>query len=205
MASGRHSRYPVARGDLDDVQGFLYAKDLLTQQLSGRLYDLSTILRPALFLPENIAALDAIERLQEAHVDVAVVIDEYSGFEGILTVDDILKVLVGRIPPAGESNGLLAVERRDGSWLLDGLLSPDEVKSALGLRSLPDEGESHYQTLGGLVMLCLGHLPATGEAFTWSGWRFKVVKMDGHRVDQVLVVPLGEQASGGGDVEQQHD
>jgi putative hemolysin len=188
LASGGHSRYPVAQDDLDQVKGFVYAKDLLSQSLTGRPIDLQAALRPALFLPESITALDAIERLQETHVDVAVVIDEYGGFQGILTVNDILEALVGDISEAGVPLEPEAVQRKDGSWLLDGRLPTDEVKEILGLDSLPYEDRSYYQTLGGLVMLCLGHIPTAGESFSCFEWRIEVVDMDGLRVDKVLAM-----------------
>jgi putative hemolysin len=142
------------------------------------------------FLPESITALDAIEDMKEAHVDVAVIIDEYSGFQGILTVDDVLEALVGNVPQPGEKFEPEAVQREDGSWLLDGRLPVDEMKELLGLESLPHEDASYYQTLGGLTMLSLGHIPTAGESFVYSNWRFEVVDMDRRRVDKVLAIPM---------------
>jgi putative hemolysin len=189
IAAGGHSRYPVARDDLDRVKGFVYAKDLLTSSLAGEPLQIESLLRPALFLPETITALDAVERLKEASTDVAVVMDEYGGFQGILTGDDILEALVGMISDAGTEVEPEAVQREDGSWLLDGRLPADEMKEMLGIESLPYEDTSHYQTLGGLVMLCLGHIPTAGEGFTCANWQFEVVDMDGRRVDKVLATP----------------
>ena len=194
ISRGGHSRYPVAKDDLDQVRGFVYAKDLLTQCLTGQPIELLGLLRPAVFLPESITALAAIEDLKEARADVAVVIDEYAGFQGILTVDDILEELVGSIPGAGVTVEPEAVQRKDGSWLLDGRLPTDEIKETLGIRSLPYEDTSCYQTLSGLVMLCLDHIPNTGDSFACSGWRFEVVDMDGFRVDKVLAVPPEDSA-----------
>lgn len=195
IASSGHSRYPVAQDDLDQVKGFVYAKDLLCRCLAGQTIKLQELLRPAVFLPESIAALAAIEHLKDAHVDVAVVIDEHAGFQGILTVDDILEELVGNIPGAGVSVEPDAVQREDGSWLLDGYLPTHEIKEILEIRALPYEDTSHYQTLGGLVMLCLDHIPNVGDSFDTSGWRFEVVDMDGFRVDKVLAVPQEEPLS----------
>ncbi len=189
VAHGGHSRYPVAQDDLDQVKGFVYAKDLLTRCLSGQPIKLQTLLRPAVFLPESITALDAIGQLKDAHSDVAVVIDEYAGFQGILTVDDILEALVGTIPEAGVTLELEAVQRQDGSWLLDGRLSTQEIKNTLGIQTLPYQDTSYYQTLSGLTMLCLDHIPSIGDSFTCSGWRFEIVDMDGFRVDRVLAMP----------------
>jgi putative hemolysin len=194
VARSGHSRYPVAQDDPDRVKGFVYAKDLLSRCLTGQPIELQDLLRPVLFLPESITTLAAIEQLKAAHSDVAVVIDEYAGFQGILTVDDILEELVGSIPEAGVTVEPEAVQRQDGSWLLDGRLSTQEIKETLRIRSLPYQDTSYYQTLSGLTMLCLDHIPSTGDSFVCSGWRFEVVDMDGFRVDKVLAMP-SEQAS----------
>jgi putative hemolysin len=187
VATRRHSRFPVARGDLDHVLGLVYAKDLLGKGLDGQPLDLATF-RPALFLPESITALEAVEQMKEKHTDAALVIDEYGGLEGLLTVADILRAIVGDIPTPGEAIESEAVQREDGSWLLSGMLPVDEVKNLLGIGSLPYEG-THYQTLGGLVLLCLGRIPATGDHFQCCDWQFEVVDMDGRRVDKVLAIP----------------
>jgi putative hemolysin len=187
VATGGYSRFPVARGDLDHVLGMVYAQDLLADGLNGRPFDLEATLRPALYLPESITALEAVEQLKASRTDAALVIDEYGGFEGLLTIEDILEAIVGDIPAPGEVVEPEAVQREDGSWLLDGMLPVDEVKELLGIDSLPYEG-SQYQTLGGLVMLCLGRIPSTGDDFQCCGWRFQVVDMDRHRVDKVLAI-----------------
>ena len=185
VATGGHSRFPVARGDLDHALGMVYAKDLLADGLDGRPFDLEANLRPALYLPETIPALKAVEQLRVNRTDAALVIDEYGGFAGLLTVEDILEAIIGDILAPDELFEPEAVQREDGSWLLDGTLPTDEVKDLLGIDSLPHEG-SQYQTLGGLVMLCLGRIPSAGDHFDCGDWRFEVVDMDRLRVDKVL-------------------
>jgi putative hemolysin len=192
VMAGSHSRYLVGRGDLDNPLGLAYTKDLLANILEGQVLDLEGTVHPALFLPERISVLEAVERLKEAYADAALVINEYGGFEGLLTLTDVLQAIVGDIPEPGELIEPEAVRRADGSWLLDGALPAAEVKELLALGSLPRGYESYYQTLGGLVMLCLGRVPQAGESFDWIGWRFEVVDMDGHRVDKVLAVPPPE-------------
>ena len=190
IADGGHSRYPVARDDLDHTMGMLYARDLLAQSLAGQPLDLEAALRPAVFLPETITALEAVERLKEARTDVALVIDEYGGVQGLVTADDVLEAIVGEIAVPGEPLEPQAIQRADGTWLLDGLLPVGEVKAALDIKQLPYEDKARYQTLAGLVLLSLGQLPTEGNRFECCGWRFEVVDMDGLRVDKVLGTPV---------------
>jgi len=188
-ASG-YSQFPVAQDELDNVLGLVYAKDLLAQILSGQTADLNALLQPAQFVPESMLALEVLERLKETHSEVVLVIDEYGGFKGLVTIQDILEAIVGTIPLSDEDAEAGVVQREDGSWLMDGRLVVDELKEVVQLEKLPYEGEGQYQTLGGMVMTCLGRVPSTGDHFEWGGFRFEVVDMDGRRVDKVLVVPV---------------
>jgi len=196
LASGGHSRYPVAHDDLDNTVGMLYARDLLVQCLTGpgagQALDLEAALRPAVFLPERITALDAVERLKEARTDVALVIDEYGGVQGLVTADDILEAIVGNIAVPGEPIEPEATQRVDGTWLLDGLLPVEEVKETLDIKALPYEEKVRYRTMAGLALLSLGRVPTEGDRFACCGWRFEIVDMDGLRVDKVLGTPLEE-------------
>jgi putative hemolysin len=185
VATAGHLRFPVARGDLDQALGLVYTKDLLAYSLEGQPLDLAAALRPPLFLPESISALEAVQRLKEAPADAALVINEHGGVEGLITVTDVLKPIVGPIAEAGRGLESLTVQGTDGSWLLDGTLPVGQVQEILKLEALPEEGKSHYQTLGGLVLLCLGRIPAAGDHFSCCGWRFEVIAMDGRRVDKV--------------------
>lgn len=192
IGSGGHSRFPVARGDLDHVIGLVYAQDLLARAIAGAPLNVEELVRPALFLPERVIALEAVARLRETRSDAALVIDEYGGFQGLLTTYDILEAIVGDLPAAGEEIESEAVLREDGSWLLDGMLPVDELREVLALAQLPYESKAHYQTLGGLVMVALGRVPNAGDRFDCCGWRFEVLDMDGHRVDKVLATPQEE-------------
>jgi putative hemolysin len=159
----------------------------LAQSLAGQVVDLHAVLRPALFVPETMPALDLLERLRAERTQVALVIDEYGGFQGLVTISDLLGAIVGDIAQSEAPPEPEAVRREDGSWLLDGRLLVAELKDLLDLESLPDEESGHYQTLGGLVMAHLGRIPASGDRFQWGGWRFEVMDMDGKRVDKVLL------------------
>ncbi|MBN1483148.1 MAG: HlyC/CorC family transporter [Chloroflexia bacterium] len=187
-ASG-YSQFPVAQHDLDNVLGMVYTQDLLAQVLSGAPADLKAALQPALFVPESMLALDVLERLKETRSQVVLVIDEYGGFQGLVTIHDILEAIVGDIPMPYEGAEAEVFQRKDGSWLMDGRLLADELRDVLRLEEMPYEGEGHYRTLGGLVMACLGRIPSIGDSFEWGGLRFEVVDMDGHRVDKVLIAP----------------
>ncbi len=187
LTATNHTHYPVAEGQIDRVIGLVNAKDLLSQNLSCRPIDLRSVLRPALFVPESMSALDVLERFKKKRSRVAVVIDEHGGFQGLVTTSDILEAIVGDIPMPNESAEADVIRREDGSWLVDGKLLADELKEVLGLDDLPFEEENVYETLGGLVMAALGRIPVSGEHFDWGGFRFEVVDMDGHRVDKVLI------------------
>jgi putative hemolysin len=120
---------------------------------------------------------------------MALVVDEYGDFEGIVTLTDILETLVGDIASPGEEADPAVVTREDGSWLIDGMTALDEVKDVVGLRSLPGEDSGDFHTLGGFVMAQINRIPKIADHFAVNGYRFEVVDMDGRRVDRVLVMP----------------
>jgi putative hemolysin len=187
LASSLYSRFPVAQGTLDNVIGIVQAKDLLTRCLAGIKIDLKENLRPPLFVPEALPALKLLEMFKKSRTHMALVIDEYGGVEGLVTLNDILEDLVGDVASVDMPEEKQVVQRPDGSWLIDGKLQIDDLKEVLQIPRLPEEENGRYQTLGGLVMLQVGRVPVTGDAFEAEGHRFEVVDMDGKRVDKVLV------------------
>jgi putative hemolysin len=189
ITNGIYSRFPVVHGGIDKILGIVQAKDLLDRSLSGQTLDLKASLQHALFVPGTMPALKALEMFKKQRKHIALVVDEYGGLQGLITIHDILEAIVGDIPIADANGEHQAVERQDGSWLLDGMLSTDRVKEILSIESLPEEEKGYYQTLGGFVITHLGNLPQTGDHFEWNGTHFEVIDMDGHRVDKVLVVP----------------
>ena len=193
ITSNTHTHYPVAEGRIDNIIGMVNSKDLLSQNLSCLPVDLRSVLRPALFIPESMSALEVLERFKEKRSHAALVIDEHGGFQGLVTTSDILEAIVGDIPARGESHEADIIRRADGSWLVDGTVLADELKELLDADRLPFEGEHLYETLGGLVMAFLGRVPRSGDGFDWEGFRFEVVDMDGHRVDKVLIRPLATE------------
>jgi putative hemolysin len=190
-----HTHYPVVAGQIDRILGMVNSKDLLSQNLSCRPIDLRAVLRPAMFVPESMLALDVLERFKKKRTHVAFVIDEHGGFQGLVTTSDLLEAIVGDIPMPNEPEDAEIVRREDGSWLVDGAVIADEVKELIHVDELPFEDENLYQTLGGLMMAFLERIPAPGDHFEWKHHRFEVVDMDGHRVDKVLIAPCPAKES----------
>ncbi|MFH1084967.1 MAG: hemolysin family protein, partial [Chloroflexota bacterium] len=189
-----YSRFPVARGSLDNVLGEGRAKDLLAQYLTGKALSLASALRQPLYVPETMPALQVLEAFRKSGTPMALVIDEYGSLQGLVTLTDILESIVGDLPSADVPEESLAVQREDGSWLVDGMLPVDDFKETLDIESLPDEFEGLYNTVAGFVLVQIGHMPAATEHFEWGSLRFEVMDMDGQRVDKVLVTPLAEPA-----------
>lgn len=186
-----YSRFPVCRDNLDNVLGVVRAKDLLARSLGGEPLDLKAALHPPAFAPESATVSQILELFKGSQLHLALVLDEYGGTQGLVTLQDILEAIVGEVEVAEPQ----AIQRQDGSWLLDGALSVMEFKELFKIGVLPEEDRGYYQTLGGLVMLFLGRIPTAGDQFQWGNWRFEVMDMDGKRVDKILVTPLAGPAS----------
>ena len=182
-----HSRFPVARGTLDNVIGILNAKDLYEQKISDKPFDMNALVQKPLFVPESTPASKTLEMVKSAGVHEALIIDEYGGLLGMVTLFDVLEAIVGTIPNMDEGTGSEIIRREDGSYLIDGLLPVDELKDLFDLDGLPDEDKVGFQTVSGFVMNQLGTIPTTGQHFHYENLRFEVVDMDGHRVDKILV------------------
>jgi len=191
IRSDRLSRYPVIQGAADNVVGVVRAKDLLASEYSNQPFDLKASMVPALFFPDTMPAFKAIEMFKSSRRHMAMVIDEHGGVEGLVTVNDILDALVGDIPSMDEQEEQAVVRREDGSFLLDGALHIDQLKTTLQLRRLPGEEEGGFQTLGGFLMTRLGRVPAVTDHLEVGGWRLEVVDMDRQRVDKILATPIG--------------
>jgi putative hemolysin len=183
------SRFPVARGGIDRVEGTIQTKDVLV--VNGDCWNvaLPAELPKPLILPESTSALRALERFRQTGDQMAIVIDEYGGTAGIVTLQDILEAIVGDLPDPGEKQDAGIVRREDGSWLLDGRLPIDDVGELLELPNLPEEHEGTYETLAGFVIAQFGNLPTSGDRTAWGGWIFEVIDMDGRRVDKILAMP----------------
>ena len=186
-----YSRFPVANGSLENILGVVRAKDMLAQCLNWQPLDLKLLLRPPLFVHEGMSSLKVLKLFKEKGRHIALVTDEYGGIEGMITHNDILEDIVGHIPTAGEPSAEPQVQqRKDGAWLVDGLLNIDDLKEILKTAELPNEKDGRYHTVGGLMISQLQGIPTAGQYFEWQGVRFEVVDMDGRRVDKVLIAPI---------------
>jgi putative hemolysin len=191
IAEHGYSRYPVCRGGLDDVVGVVTAQQLLHQLTQQQSTDLSQNLLPAVFVPETLSGMELLEHFRGSDTQMVFVVDEYGEVQGVITLRDVLEAITGEFTPA-EPNDAWAVQREDGSWLIDGLIPAPELKDRLEIKNLPDEDRGRYNTLAGLVMLLLGRLPRVTDSVEWHGWRFEVVDMDGKRIDKILASRLNE-------------
>ena len=187
IAETGHSRYPVARGDIEDVIGVAHTKDLLEQQRKRGTIDVAAAAREPPYVVDRMPVLRLLERFKASAVHLAIVVDEHGSFEGIVTPTDILTAIAGDLPESEEAIEPHAVQRDDGSWLLDGLMPVDDAERTLGLEGMGEEGD--FNTIAGFVLNRLEHLPEAGEHFDWRDFRFEVVDLDGRRIDKVLVIP----------------
>jgi len=181
-----HSRFPVGRDSLDNCIGVVRGTSLLIAQLSGQDVNLEEMVQPPLYVAETTRVLNVFEQFKEAGSHMALVIDEYGGIEGVVTLNDLMEAIVGDLPSLEDKEEPLVIQRDDGSWLLDGSLGIDEIKELFDKDLLPGEDTGNFHTLGGFVMHSLGHIPESGQFFVYDDLRFEVVDMDGTRVDKVL-------------------
>jgi putative hemolysin len=196
--SGKDQRYfPVADGELDEVSGAVSAEDILKALLPpGPAFPappwpgLKALMKPPYFVPETMPAIKAFEAFKKAEADYLFVMDEYGGFAGILTVRNLIEEIVGQLS-ATEAEGEKILPQEDGSWLADGSVNIDDAAQALSLSGLGGE-HGDYHTLAGFILDLAGEIPRTGAHFDYHGYRFKIVDMDGNRIDKVMISRLRE-------------
>lgn len=179
-----HSRFVVCDRTVDNVAGVVQAKDLLDRFLAGKPFALAESLRQPLAIPDSVTALEALERLKGDTLGMALVLDEYGSFEGIITAADVLEAIVGDAEDAGPP-AHSPEPAPDSVYELDGMTPVDETKARLHLPDLPNEGS--YHTLGGLILALLLRPARKGDAILFGGWKFEVLAMDGRRVERVKV------------------
>ena len=187
MIASPYSRLPVAEGDLDRTVGIVSAKDLLGVNLYDQHFNIMEHVREPMFFPGNMKAVKAFETFQSTGIHQAMVMDEFGGVEGMVTLYDVLEAIAGDIP-LDEHDTENDIERQsDGSLLMDGLVPVDVLKERLEVDELPEEVKAGYQTLSGFVMNQMGRIPKVGQSFEWDNYHFTVVAMDGFRVERVEI------------------
>ncbi|WP_370261399.1 hemolysin family protein [Limnobacter sp.] len=195
VIESEYSRFPVVDGSLDKLLGVIHAKQALAYAAQGKMPDFSNNLQPCVFVPETLTGMELLDQFRANSMDMAFVIDEYGELEGLVTLHDLMEALTGEFKPRNVEDSW-AVQRDDGSWLLDGAIAILELKDTLNIKTVPEEEKGRYHTLSGMVMLLTGRLPATGDSVDWEGWRFEVVDMDHKRIDKVLASRLPEPIEG---------
>lgn len=175
--------YPVTQGkNLDNILGIVYLKDLFGK-LEDPSFNLRNILRPVQYFHENMDVYKALEQIRNSHVKYGLICDEFGSLQGIITIKDILEALVGSLPSESEDPDI--IQREDGSWLIDGQCSFYDFLNHFDFEDMYTE--FNYNTLSGLILQELGHIPKTGESLQWNDLHLEIVDMDGARIDKVLV------------------
>lgn len=180
-----HARFPVVRGGLTEILGIVNARALLSRVVRGRDADLTQELEAPLYIPETITGMELLDNFRHSGVQMAFVVDEYGEVQGVVTLQDLIEAITGEFQHRDPDNAW-AVQRDDGSWLLDGLIPLPELKDRLELTELPEEDRGRYHTLSGMLMLVSGRLPKTGDKTDWLDWRFEILDMDNRKIDKVL-------------------
>ncbi len=182
-----HSFFPVCKGNIDHVLGVIHVKDILTASLNGNFTSLQNHLRKPLFIVENVLVVQLIKRFKESGTHFAFLVDEYGGIQGLLTLNDILKAVVGGEIDVADHEDPYVIKRADGSYLIDGAFLIDEFKELFSIDVMSDEETGNYKTMAGFTINQMGKIPMAGQFFDWRGLRIEVVDMDGNRVDKLLI------------------
>jgi putative hemolysin len=184
-----HSLLPVAEGKLDNILGYVETRDILLAWGGGDKLDIRAFIKEPLYVPESKSALSVLKSFRETRTHIALVMDEFGGLQGLVTVHNLVEAIVGSLPTPTEQRWQVT-KRDDNSWLMDGMTPIDHFKDVLQLHELPDQEDDDYQTVAGFVLSQLGRVPEVGEKLKWEKLSFEIVDMDGHRIDKVLVSKL---------------
>jgi len=185
------SRFPVCRESVNDVMGIVMAKSVLTQALKGETINLEALMQPPLYVPESLNGMELLTLLRSAQTEMALVVDEYGDIQGLVTVQDLIEAITGEFQ-TDDAEDSYAIQREDGSWLLDGLIPSHDLKDRLQIKVLPEEDRGLYNTLSGLIMMQLGRIPKTADKIEWDGWLLEIIDMDGKRIDKVLATYIAD-------------
>jgi putative hemolysin len=182
-----HGRYPICQGGIQQILGLAESRSVLKAALSGEFHFADLPMNPPVFVPSSLTLIELLRIFRQHNADFAFVVNEFGATEGIVTLSDLFETVAGdMMPGAMNPDQALAVQRDDGSWLLDGLLPMDEMLEKLGITDFNDEAHGRYHTVGGFVVTSMGRIPKRAEKFKAGEWEFEVVDMDRNRVDEVL-------------------
>ncbi len=184
-----HGRFPIVEGSIQNILGIVNARQLLSRLALNGVQDLKFNMQAPLYVPETLTGMELLDNFRSSDVHMACVIDEYGEVKGIVTLKDLIEAITGEFQPRDPETSW-AMQREDGSWLLDGHIPVPELKDRLGLTSVPEEERGRYHTLSGMMMLLTGRLPKTGDTMQWQAWKFEIVDMDGKTIDKVLAIRL---------------
>jgi putative hemolysin len=187
IVSSGHSLFPVFEGTRDHVLGMVAVKALWANSAIGLKNNLRDHLTQPLYVPHTLNAVQLLETFKKSGKHLALVSDEFGSIEGIVTLIDVMEAIVGDLPEPGDRRTPGAIQRDDGSWLVDGAMDIEDFKSLFAISALPGEEDDDFKTVGGFLMDRLGHVPVESESVSWGGFKFEVVDMDRHRVDKVLL------------------
>lgn len=196
MEKSAHSHYPVCEGSTDNVIGMVSTRALWQQSLRHEPFDLRAAMMEPQFAPEIAPVLNVVEQMRTTGTRDAIVVDEYGGVTGLITLSDVLSDVIGELGEYTNTGIKGSTLRSDGSWLLDGNFPAHETRELLGIKELPGEEDGYFETVGGFVMSQLGRIPEAGEHVEIEGYRVEVVDMDGHRIDKLLVQRQAQADSG---------
>ncbi len=195
VESSDHARFPVVKGGLHGILGVINARRWLTSIVHGGSRELvDQPISDPLYVPETLTGMELLDNFRSSDLHMAFVIDEYGEVQGIVTLQDLIEAITGEFLPRNPDTAW-AIQREDGSWLLDGHIPVPELKDRLDLDAVPEEERGRYHTLSGMLMLLTGKVPKIADSVRWEGWRFEIVDMDGRTIDKVLAIRDDEPAA----------
>ncbi|MBE6503154.1 MAG: HlyC/CorC family transporter [Methanobrevibacter sp.] len=196
IIESRRSIFPISSGELDDFIGVVQAKDILSLMFSEENFDINKIVKEPLVVSENLETLELLREFKEnqEYVHMSLVVDEFGSVEGLITLNDLLEGIVGDIPGIDEEDEPQAVQRTDGTWLIDGRYPIDRFKKLFELKeNLPNEEEDNYTTLAGFILSLSGKIPNEEDKYECGRFTFEIIDIDGHQIDKVLVSDSGPE------------
>lgn len=189
MRDARHSRFPVYQGDIDNIQGFVLAKEVLELAVISPDFSISSVLRKPYFVPEAKRVQNLMREMQQDHIQIAMVVDEYGMLSGLVTSEDLLEELVGEIEDEHDSGRPKRIQRlKNGVYIVDALLSLNDLEDLLGTRL--NDRAAHYETLSGMILYELGELPEEGKTLIINNHRFTCIKVEGKAIHKVKIEPV---------------